>query len=369
MNIILYSPIKLENWDHTTPDTTGIGGSETCHVKLAYHFASRNYDVISLAPVDRCYLGPGQAYWEPLDSVDNYLSRNQRQIWLVFRDPTFFDKIEKRKKTQRYYFIAQDVDYDWTDERLAKVDKYICLCKTHAEYTLNKYPGLKDKVYISTNGIDSIVLKQKYNHFKKQKQPKRVIYTSSPDRGLELILENWFRVEERHPDVKLDIYYGFNNLLKLAQGNDWRKQLHDKIIHLASQYKTVEIHGRIPQPQLHEEMAKSSVWFYPGSWPETSCITVMEIQALGVYPIVRNYWAQGENCFNGTKLDGDPKNNILDRCIAFKELNNILSVDTSEEMNKIRDILSEDACDSFGWDKVAEQYVKWFNEEDFTNER
>lgn len=343
--------------------TTGIGGSETCHAELAYRFARDGYDVISIAPVERCSLGPGQSVWTPLADVDDYLKRDQRKIWLIFRDPTFFDK-ELKPNRDKYYFIAQDVDYDWTDERLAKVDKYICLCKEHAKYTISKYPVLKDKVFISSNGIDTVKLKQLYNQHL-PRESKRIIYSSSPDRGLELILENWFRVEERHPDAKLDVYYGFDNMLKISGGdpNHRLTQLYYKIMNLASKYpKTVTLNGRIPQTELWKEMVTSSIWFYPSDWPETSCITCMEMQALGVYPILNNFWAQGENTFHGTKIDGVPQKDVMVKCVLFKELNNVLSADNSPQMDEIRNILSEDALDSFSWDKISKQYGGWFNE-------
>jgi glycosyltransferase involved in cell wall biosynthesis len=359
--IVLYSPLHLEPWNYTTPNTTGIGGSETCHVELAYHFAKSGYDVVSIAPCERKELGPAGAQWLPLSEVDNVLNSSKEKIWLVFRDPTFFDK-NLNHNNDKYYFIAQDVDYDWNEQRLERVDKYICLCQTHAKYTLSRYPPLDKRLFVSSNGIDTLKLCNVLNN-QTERKSKRLIYSSSPDRGLELILDNWFRVEERHPDVQLDVYYGFDNLKKLSSGNDWRSELYVKLLSTAAQYpKTVTLHGRLSQNQLHKEMSKSSIWFYPTNFPETSCITCMEMQALGVYPIVTKFWAVGENTLNGKIIDGIPQDDILVRCSIFKELNNLLYVDKSEEMDKIRKIISEDALDSFGWDKIAKQYQKWFEE-------
>ncbi len=361
--IVLYSPVHLESWSYDKCEKDGIGGSETCHIRLAEHFGRANLDVISLAPCERKTLGPAQAQWMPLEHIDEVLAKEEEQIWIVFRDPSFFSKELPTKNS--YYFLAQDVGYDWTEEQLAKVNKYICLCQEHRRWTLAKYPSLEGRVYVSSNGIDSTRLRALYAK-KLPRTPKRVIYSSSPDRGLELILDNWFRVVERHPDVKLDVYYGFDNMLKISGGdpNHRLTQLYYKIMRLADKYKdTVTLHGRISQTQLYNEMATSSVWFYPSDWPETSCITTMEMQALGVYPVLNKFWAAGENTFHGTLIDGEvPQKNIMTKCILFKELNNILSVDLSKEMEEMRDKLSEDSLDSFDWKNICEQYIRWFNE-------
>lgn len=365
-DIVLYSPIALEKWTYSTPDTVGIGGSETAHVELAYLFGKKMFhtNIISYAPCERKELGPGNVQWIPIEDYEV----KENQIWLVFRDPFFFEKEENIKKGNKYYFIAQDVDYSWTDERLSRVDKYICLCKEHARFTLQQYPQLKDRIFISTNGIRSDLIRMKIKNQTQKRKPKRLIYSSSPDRGLELLLDNFFRITEKHPDVKLDVYYGFNNLKVIAERNkDFRlSSLYTKLMRKQNELKEwVTFYGRINQNQLYEEMLTSSVWPYFSDWPETSCITCMEMQACGVYPIVNNHWAQGENVLNGIVLDGIPQKDPLVKCSLFKELNNFLEIDGKgfEEEEKIRKMLSEDALDSFSWDKVSSQYLEWFKNE------
>lgn len=366
-DIILYSPIYLENWDFRKIDNEGIGGSETAHIILSEEFGKKLQDrfVVSLAPCDKEELGPGNVEWNFLSRVKNYLDSESPQIWLIFRDPAFFDRGNLKQKTNSsFYFIAQDVDYEWTEERLSRVDKYICLCKKHAEYTLEKYPTLKDKVFISSNGIRSNLIRDKIRQNKNPRIPKRMIYSSSPDRGLELILDNFFRITERHPDVKLDVYYGFDNLKKLSNNGDWRDHLYTKLVKKQQELKKwVTFHGRINQNQLYNEMLTSSVFFYPTDFPETSMISIMEMQACGVYPIVNNFWAAGENCFGGVLLDGIPQKDPLCKCSMFKELNNYLEFDDLLGIDVNRSIISEDALDSFSWDRISDQYIEWFKNE------
>ena len=53
-----------------------------------------------------------------------------------------------------------------------------------------------------------------------------MIYSSSPDRGLELLLSLFPKVKEQVPEAKLDIFYGFENF----QDQEYVKKMMDIIM-------------------------------------------------------------------------------------------------------------------------------------------
>jgi glycosyltransferase involved in cell wall biosynthesis len=66
-------------------------------------------------------------------------------------------------------------------------------------------------------------------------------------------------------------------------------------------------HGRVSQTELAKDLLASSLWLYPTEFPEIHCITALEMQAAGVYPITTGYAALAETQQAGVKLPGDPK--------------------------------------------------------------
>ena len=366
----IYSSIALEPWDWTNPWTQGIGGSETCHIELTERFEARGHTVTSYTKMPHfsgiLYVPRERKNWldiselnigEPVTNSMNaafgkpYVPEN----WLIFRDSAFFDK--DLPKENQYFFIAQDVDYAWTPERLEKVSKYITLCTEHTNFTLAKYPQLKGKVFQSTNGVRREWI-EKIAKENIQRDPNKIIYTSSPDRGLLLLLKNWFRIRERCPEASLTVCYGFDNMEKILQaqgGTAWFLPMKNEIHKLLTQ-DGVNFTGRIGQERLYREWFSSNIWWYPTDWPETSCINCMDAQACGAIPVTNKHWAVGENVFHGYLYEGIPQKDQI--CLAQQieavcKLIKNPDVDWREEMR-------QDALDTFSWDNVVKQYEGWF---------
>lgn len=110
-----------------------------------------------------------------------------------------------------------------------------------------------------------------------------VVYSSSPDRGLETLLNMWPRILEQAPTAKLHVTYGFTATWRAmeAGGSDYLRDLRKRIEGLLTQPGVV-FHGSVGQLALAELQQKARVWAYPTDFPEVSCITGMEAQAAGL---------------------------------------------------------------------------------------
>ena len=130
---------------------------------------------------------------------------------------------------------------------------------------------------------------------------KRVVFTSSPDRGLERILaEIWPKVRERVPDAMLAFAYSdvYN---RVAEQNDEVGAYRARVQKLVDGAEGVEPLGSLSQPQVATLMMSSLVWIHP-SWDcvhsqpfyETSCIGAMEAQAAGCLVVASDWGALSE---------------------------------------------------------------------------
>jgi len=116
----------------------------------------------------------------------------------------------------------------------------------------------------------------------------RLHYSSSPDRGLDNILEMLPWLTEKCPDVTLHIYYSFYNWSQAAKSRgDSRelKQIEAMQKQIDNYGAKVVMHGRVGQQELANEWKKAWCWFYPSSFTETFAITAVEAQ-LSATPIV-----------------------------------------------------------------------------------
>lgn len=369
MRFIIHSDHRgFGPWDWNTAKERGIGGSETSHIEIAQRLSGRGHEVISYAPVGFTgeRIDDAGVLWKPYEDADYTLPGT----WLVYRSPRVIDRFPEsswpstaKSGNQQVYLICQDVWYpDLTHENGSKFDAVVALCMQHGRYLYERY-GLEN-IGISSNGICTDQL------LKLPDLPRhvnRLIWASSPDRGLLTLLKIFKRVRERVPSAELHIFYGFDNIDKAIA--DWQ-QAHpeapmnnhpwarDKAAILkAADQPGVVWRGRIGQTELWREFLQASYWAYPTDFTETSCIASMEAMALGCIPITRPYWPLAENVQHGVLIEGDPVGDPLVRARYVKAIVDLMGDPCLRE--QCRGEMMPWAREYFDWEVVVDQVEEW----------
>jgi glycosyltransferase involved in cell wall biosynthesis len=112
-----------------------------------------------------------------------------------------------------------------------------------------------------------------------RKPPSPVLaYTSTPFRGLNVLLAAFPLIREAIPDATLKIYSSMQ-VYQMAADKDAAKYgvLYDRCRNTAG----VDYVGSVPQPRLAQELFNATLLAYPNHFAETSCISVMEAMAAG----------------------------------------------------------------------------------------
>ena len=363
MHIYLYSPIDwFEDWDWRNADGQGIGGSETAHIEMAWRLAQRGHTVISYAPVPADCPGEHQGViWKHIKEADF----TQPGLWIIYRSPKSVDHLTKDDQT--VWVVHEDVDYpgEWNKERAARVDRVLALCTEHANYLLGAHPYLKNKVFISANGIRMDLIRE-VEIDPPERNPKRLMYASSPDRGLLELLAIFERAKERDSELELHIYYGTNKCSDELHTKH-AKLLEDKLLKRIDKLDNICWHNRVSQPELYRAWLKSGIWCYPTTFSETSCITCMEAQALGVIPITNPYWALRDNVHYGVFIPGDPANDMM---VKARYVDNIVALANIKEdqLKKLRINMIRDRQATFNWERVVDQWECWIMQSELKEE-
>ena len=160
-------------------------------------------------------------------------------------------------------------------------DKLLCLTEFHKHYvqTLQKIPD--DKINVFRNGIDPKLWQYSVTG-KPTKNPYKVIFSSSPDRGMDRVIRIVKRAREISGlDLELHLFYGFDNMRKSGMG-----AVADKFEAMINENKAfVKYHGNVNKQTLIDHFMESAVWLYPANFIETFCITALESLASKCYPI------------------------------------------------------------------------------------
>ena len=350
-HVTIYCPGVFEEWDPEKIITQGGGGSETAVVEQARRFAKAGYGVTVYAwPIgkkEKEYEGVLYKYKGDIDWADRF------DIFISWRAIFCFQ--DKDIWANKKYVWLQDImsPYDYTTDVINQLDKIIVLSKYHRHW-LPAVP--EDKFFYTTNGID-IGLIEEVEATKPKRNPKKVFYASSADRGLEpLVYKIWPKIRELVPDAELYWAYGWNSTLGMTdpesdQGKDIRRWIDE----MDGQMEKMGVHnlGRIGKKELYAHMFESGVWAYPLQGPaETSCIVAMEMQACGAYPVTTGITALEETQQYGYKI---PREHYTEALVAALKGDKFSGGKTHKQYQKE---MMKWARETYNWDRVADEWIE-----------
>jgi UDP-glucose:(glucosyl)LPS alpha-1,2-glucosyltransferase len=181
----------------------------------------------------------------------------------------------------------------------------------------------------------------------------RLIYHTTPHRGLELLYHSYNVISKEFKDeVHLDIFSSFE-----IYGWKERDKPYEDLFQKLSDHKYITYHGSQPNSVIREYLSKAHYYPYPCIWQETSCISLIEAIEHKVIAIHPNYGALPETAGQNTYMYNysDDVNEHLNRFHVmlysiiksnlhnynFKNINTNIRHDISTFTNKWTNLLKE----------------------------
>ena len=237
-----------------------VGGGETAMVNISKELAGLGHEVFVFYAT-RSGQFDGVDYLSP-DLFVPMVTQIEHDI-LVAWDASWAFRFRDRAKARVLAFQLNDAQigvYDWV------IDKYFHPSQWHADRFRELYPEITEDKQLAqvTNGID-------FNRYTEQSfEPRkwnRIVYSSSPDRGLHHLLRIWPRIVDKVPEAELHIFYDLEKWLELDAIIGDRSPTHDRAnavrVAVNDPPKNVVFRGGIGQGQLSAEHVKSSILAYP----------------------------------------------------------------------------------------------------------
>lgn len=293
---------SAENWGSHSRQS-GIGGSEKMVLLISKELQSRGVNVTVYGEVAYKARGVDEdgvmwRHWAEFDEA------RPRDVLVCWRQPKAAAAIgcPARKRIVWLHDVPRPDDY--TEEVLAATD----LFQVQSEYHAGLLEGCgvpREKIWVARNAIDTYV---KFGAL--DRDPKQVVYLSSPDRGLLTAAKIVAKAREKDPEIHLVAAYGINRWSRKGPrhrhvpdvGHDVDFDVYERNLNRAlDEAGATQLH-RIGFDAVSALLSGSGVWLYPCRFAEISCMAAMETQAHGVIPVSTGFGALSETLLKEPRL-------------------------------------------------------------------
>jgi glycosyltransferase involved in cell wall biosynthesis/tetratricopeptide (TPR) repeat protein len=271
-------PQSAYPFDEELYKTKPMGGSETALIHM-----SRELKALTGRPVkvfnmrESKMIGDSGVEWLPASTLNEYFAKYSPAVHIAWR--------HNIKLTNALtYLWAHDLVTQGV-EQVRNFDYMLCLSPFHRDFTHGIAGVPLEQIVVTTNGIPV----RNFDFWKTEKivkNPNKLVWASSPDRGLVNCIPVLDLVREKYPDIELHIYYGLENLVKYGL-----KDKYDAITAMMFTRPWIKLHGFTEQKKMHRDCADAVIWPHTADFVETNCITASEMLADKVYPVTRRLGA------------------------------------------------------------------------------
>lgn len=279
-----------------------LGGSETAVIEVARRIAQRGLRVAVFCPLPA---GCDGGRWDGVTYADRVpaeaaLAAGSLAVGtlVVLRDPT---RAHLGRHARRTLLWLQDMPMEGLRrqhrEALPFVERFLAVSRFQRDRFVERYDLPPERFLVTRNGVDAARYRRAVAVGDGEgagagagpgagegaghgppRDPARLVYLSTPFRGLGVLLDAFPAIRAAVPPATLHVWSG---MAAYDQPDDPFRPLYER----AAALPGVVRHEPVPQQALVPALQAAALMVYPATFSETSCIAAMMAIAAGV-PVV-----------------------------------------------------------------------------------
>ena len=201
-----------------------------------------------------------------------------------------FSRARDLDPDKKKIYYCHDLPEDPESSRLSdpmyrkKFDKFIFV----SNWQMEKYNEVRGVEYNRSTVIKNSIVP--IDTTKRTKSDKiRLIYHTTPHRGLQLLVPAFVELCKRHDDITLDVYSSFK-----IYGWEQRDAQYQELFDICRNHPNIKYHGTVSNNEIREALLSADIFAYPSIWKETSCLSLIEAMSAGLLCIHPNLAALSE---------------------------------------------------------------------------
>ena len=201
-----------------------------------------------------------------------------------------FSRARDLDPDKKKIYYCHDLPEDPESSRLSdpmyrkKFDKFVFV----SNWQMEKYNEVRGVEYNRSTVVKNSIVP--IDTTKRTKSDKiRLIYHTTPHRGLQLLVPAFVELCKRHDDITLDVYSSFK-----IYGWEDRDAQYQEIFDICRNHPNIKYHGTVSNDEIREALLSADIFAYPSIWKETSCLSLIEAMSAGLLCIHPNLAALSE---------------------------------------------------------------------------
>jgi len=191
------------------------------------------------------------------------------------------------------------------------------------------------------------------DHEKNFDGPIRLIYHTTPHRGLHLLLQAYDPLSKEYGDrLHLDVYSSFK-----IYGWEQRDSDYQQLFDFCKNHPHITYHGSVPNDEIRVALQKAHIFAYPSIWPETSCIAAIEAMSAKCLVVCPRYAALPETtagfAMDYNFDDQNMQNNLINfyNCLKW-------SIDNIRNIQMNCDAQKRYIDSLYNWDLRSKEWIR-----------
>lgn len=258
-------------WDGLIAKNKAMGGSETAAIEMAQHLQKLTGRPVKIFNMREDVLTVDSVQYIPAKKLVDYMAQNKPWLHIAWRHNI-------KVTNAPTYLWCHDL-FTPGGEMADNYEKILALTPFHKRFLMVNQGIPESKIHVTRNGLNP---KRFEDTGSFTKDPNKIVFPSSPDRGLDRAMLVMDEVVKIFPKAELHVFYGIEHLHKYN-----KQDLADKLKAMMAERPFVKYHGATQQDELIKHFKEAVLWLHPCDFIETSCITAMEMICSGVYPVTR----------------------------------------------------------------------------------
>lgn len=157
------------------------------------------------------------------------------------------------------------------------------------QWQMNAYQQLlgipqTNQFCVIDTAIDPFPALETFSSKKDPKEEIRLVYTSTPQRGLELLVPVFEELCKKHNNIVLDVFSSYK-IYGWEGGDDRFKELFDR----CRNHPKINYHGFATNEEVRKVVAKAHIFAYPSIWMECNSRSLIEAMSAGCVCVHPNF--------------------------------------------------------------------------------